>query len=125
MKDLESIVRKTDAPNLELITSGVYVPNPSELLSGTKMQTLVETMEAKYDYIIFDTPPVNLVVDALSLSNLTDGYIVVVREGVTRNPELQHAVAALEHAKVKVFGIILNGSKLEEKSYQYHYERYE
>lgn len=125
MKDLESIVRKTDVPNLELITSGVFVPNPSELLAGTKMKMLVETMEAKYDYIIFDTPPVNLVVDALSLSSLVDGYVIVVREGVTLNPELRRAVAALEQAKVKVFGVILNGSKLEEKSYKYHYECYE
>jgi capsular exopolysaccharide synthesis family protein len=125
MKDLESIIRKTDAPNLELITSGVFVPNPSELLAGTKIKTLIETMEQKYDYIIFDTPPVNMVVDALSLSGLVDGYVIVVREGVTLNPDLQRAVAALERAKVKIFGVILNGSKLEEKNYDYRYEQYD
>jgi succinoglycan biosynthesis transport protein ExoP len=125
MKDYASIIRKTDAPNLDLITSGVFVPNPSELLAGAKMKTLIETMEGKYDYIVFDTPPVNMVVDALSLSGLVDGYVVVVRAGVTLNPDLQRAVAALEHAKVKILGVILNGAKIEEKNYNYYYECYE
>jgi capsular exopolysaccharide synthesis family protein len=126
MKDMESIIRHTDDPNLDLITSGVIVPNPSELLAGNEMKKLIEEMESKYDYIIFDTPPVNVVVDALSLAGFADGYVIVVKEGSTLKPELRHAVITLEHAKVKILGIILNGSRLEEKEeYKYRYERYE
>jgi capsular exopolysaccharide synthesis family protein len=129
MKDMESIIRHTDDPNLDLITSGVIVPNPSELLAGNEMKKLIEEMESKYDYIIFDTPPVNVVVDALSLAGFADGYVIVVKEGSTLKPELRHAVITLEHAKVKILGIILNGSRLEEKEEykyrKYRYERYE
>lgn len=126
MKDMESIVRHTDDSNLDLITSGVIVPNPSELLAGGEMKKLIEEMESKYDFIIFDTPPVNVVIDALSLAGLADGYVVVVKEGFTLKPELRRAVTTLEHAKVKILGIILNGSRLEEKEdYKYRYERYE
>ena len=126
MKDMESIIRRTDDPNLSLITSGVIVPNPSELLSSDGMRRLVREMESQFDYIIFDTPPVNVVTDALALAGLTDGYVIVVKEGSTLKPELLRAVTSLEHAKVKILGIILNGSKIEEKEdYKYRYERYE
>lgn len=126
MKEMDSIIRHTEDPNLDLITSGVIVPNPSELLASEAMRRLILENESKYDYIIFDTPPVNVIVDSLSLANLADGYVVVVKEGSTLKPELRRAVTTLEHAKVKVLGIILNGSRLEEKEdYKYRYERYE
>ena len=126
MKEMDSIIRHTEDPNLDLVTSGVIVPNPSELLASEAMRRLISEEESKYDYIIFDTPPVNVIVDSLSLANLADGYVVVVKEGSTLKPELRRAVTTLEHAKVKILGIILNGSRLEEKEdYKYRYERYE
>lgn len=126
MKDIASIVRETKFPSLNVITCGVNVPNPSELLSSVSMETLVQQMESKYNYIIFDTPPVNVVIDALALANLSDGFVIVVKEGSSLHPELRRTIMTLEHAKIKILGVILNGSKLETKdNYKYRYERYE
>lgn len=126
MQGVESVVRETESPNLNVVTSGVIVPNPSELLSSSGMEAFVRQMEAKYDYILFDTPPVNVVVDALSLTGIADGVVIVVKEGSSMKPEFRRTVAMLEHASAKILGVILNGAKFEGKDdYKYRYRRYE
>ncbi|HBC30965.1 MAG TPA: capsular biosynthesis protein [Clostridiales bacterium] len=126
MKNIDDVVRETDSPNLRVITGGVVVPNPSELLSSAKMGAVVKQMENKFDYIIFDTPPVNVVVDALTLAGIADGFVIVVKEGFSLQPELRRTIMTLEHAKVKILGVILNGAKLETKGdYGYRYEHNE
>lgn len=126
MKNIDDVVRKTDSPNLRVITGGVVVPNPSELLSSVEMGAVVKQMENKFDYIIFDTPPVNVVVDALTLAGIVDGFVIVVKEGSSLQPELRRTIMTLEHAKVKILGVILNGAKLETKGdYGYRYKHNE
>jgi capsular exopolysaccharide synthesis family protein len=123
LKKLDEIIHKTSSPNLDVITSGLQVPNPSELLASEGMKALVNEMESNYDYIIFDTPPVNVVIDSLALADIADGFVIVVKEGSSLDSDFRHTVATLEHAKVKILGVILNGTKLEKKdSYNYHYE---
>ena len=65
--DKEQMIRKTNISNLYAVTYGAVPPNPSELLSSSDMLHFVESLEKDYDYIIFDTPPVGVVVDSLPL----------------------------------------------------------
>lgn len=126
MNKLEEIIKETESPNLQVITSGASVPNPSELLASEQMEAIVEKLEQKYDYIIFDTPPINAVVDALSLLKLIDGFVIVVKEGSSTQPEFKKTVETLGRANAKILGVILNGAHQETKDYyKYHYERYE
>jgi len=82
----------------------------------------VENLSSKeYDYILFDTPPINVVTDALVLSAKTDGVVIVIKQGETTHPDLKHALKSLEFANAKVLGIVLNDV---DDSKKYWYSRY-
>ncbi len=102
------ILLETTEPNLSLITAGSIPPNPSELLSSDKFTQLVDNIASKYDYIVFDTPPVNVVSDSLSVAPHSDGVVIVVRQNITTHPELSAAIDAFEFAGVKILGFIFN-----------------
>jgi capsular exopolysaccharide synthesis family protein len=126
MSTLKDIAHRIENENLTVICSGTMVPNPSELLASEAMGNLLKTMEDQYDYIIVDTPPINVVIDALPLMKITDGVVIVVREGSSTHPELARTIEKLGRVDAKILGIILNGAKMESKdNYKYHYERYE
>ena len=67
--------------NLKAIAAGDIPPNPSELLSSARMETLLRELGADYDFILLDLPPVTAVTDGLVISKLVDGMIVVVSRG--------------------------------------------
>ncbi|MBQ7288528.1 MAG: CpsD/CapB family tyrosine-protein kinase [Clostridia bacterium] len=96
--------------NLDVLTSGPLPPNPSELLSSERMKTLLRDLEQKYDYVFIDTPPVNIVSDALVLAPKTNGIILVVRDRSTTHEEMKKALNYIEFAKTHYLGTILNGA---------------
>jgi polysaccharide chain length determinant protein (PEP-CTERM system associated) len=124
---LEMIIKKSGVPNLDIITCGVIPPNPSELLASEKMKGFLEQLKAKYQLILFDTPPVIAVTDAAVLSLLLDGVVLVVSASETSQQALARAKALLENVKAKLIGVLLN--KMEAKStygsyYYYYYYHY-
>ena len=114
----------TGLPNLDVILSGDIPPNPSELLSSPRMARLLKDMRKKYDVIILDTPPVNMVIDAVVLAPMTDGVLFVVRANHSERGAVIHAVEQLEYAKAKILGFVLNGVDLEKTNYGYDRHRY-
>ena len=120
---LDQAVIPTGVDNLDILLSGDIPPNPSELLGSLRMQQLIEDMREKYNYIIIDTPPINMVTDAMVLAPCTDGVLVVVRSGVSERGPVAHAVAQLEYAQAKILGFVLNGINMESRR-RYAYGRY-
>ena len=106
--DLESAIRQTSVEGLFFLSAGHFPPNPSELLGADKMKDTLSQAVEQYDYVIVDSPPVGLVSDAILLSTMTDGVIFVVRSGSTPKPAVKNAIARLEYARAKIFGIALN-----------------
>lgn len=94
---------------IDVLLSGDIPPNPSELLASAKMQKLLETLRQQYEYIILDTPPVNMVVDAVVLADQCDGVLFVVKAEQSERGAVIHAVEQLEYAKAKILGFLLNG----------------
>lgn len=122
---LESVLHKTDYNNLSVICAGVTVPNPSELLASEKMTAFLDEMGGQFDYIVIDTPPLNVVADALPLIKQSDGVILVVRSGVSTYPELNKTVKSLEMVDARILGIILNAVEPKGKSrLAYGYKKY-
>ena len=118
--DLENIIHKTDIDNFYVIPAGTIPPNPAELLASDEMQKLLEKLnDMGFEYIFFDTPPINIVTDAAAITRITAGTLVVVRSNVTTKESLQSAVGSLNQAGVKILGFILNGVDLEKNSYRY------
>lgn len=121
MVSAEEAIRLEMYPNLDILFSGDVPPNPSELLGSEKMRELIEGMSQKYDYILVDTPPINLVSDAAIVTHLLDGVLLLVRQGKSRRDELKRAISNLELTGITPMGIVFNGVELREgKDYSYY-----
>jgi capsular exopolysaccharide synthesis family protein len=108
--------------NWYVLPSGDTPPNPSELLGSDRMAHVLRQLREMYDYIVVDLPPVNLVSDAISISKLIDGLIVVVRKDHTKKKELEDCIRQLELSNVKILGCVMNGvSTGSKKKYGYYY----
>lgn len=107
---------------LDVLPAGNTPPNPSELLNSPRMENLLRKLSENYDFILVDLPPVGAVTDAQAVSRLTDGMILVVREGYANQDALDDCMAQLRLAKAKVLGFVLNGAREgSKKSYSYGY----
>lgn len=124
--DAADLVRPTQFPNLFLITSGPIPASPIELLTSEKMDHLIAFLKRSFDYILFDTPPILAVSDALAIGPMIDGVILVARGGQTPLPALKQAKQKIDTHKIKCLGVILNGVNLVEQDgyYAKQYSQY-
>ena len=97
--------------NWFILPSGDIPPNPSELLGSNRMENVLNQLREIFDYIIIDLPPVNLVSDAVSISRLISGMIVVIREEYTEKKELEKCFRQLKLSNVNVLGCVMNEAK--------------
>ncbi|MBQ2675827.1 MAG: CpsD/CapB family tyrosine-protein kinase [Clostridia bacterium] len=116
-------VTATTYENLYILPSGIIPPNPAELIQSPNMKNLIDGLEKTFDFILFDSPPINYVSDALLLTKLTDGVILIAKQGVTPHPELIKAIKSLEFVDADILGIILNET-FEEKTSRYRKYNY-
>ena len=126
---VEQAIQKNVCLNLDLITSGQIPPNPSELLCCENMGFLLEELSKHYDYIFIDSPPINIVTDAIVLANQVAGIVLVARQGQSTYNELEKAVSSIEFANANILGLVLTevrdqGGPYGHYRYKYHY-RYE
>lgn len=105
----EEAIRPGVYPNLDILFSGEIPPNPSEILSSERFLELIEAGAERYDYILVDTPPVNVVTDACVVANLLDGVLLLVREGRASKDDVRQAINNLQLTGANVLGYILNG----------------
>ena len=127
MTDFEETIHRDVLTNLDIITSGTIPPNPSELLCSARFVNLVKKLYEEYDYIIFDTPPVGVVSDALLLKDLVAGFVVVIRERSTTHGDIQNLLESAKLADSKLLGFIKVGcisSKRRSKRGYYYYQYY-
>ena len=124
-KDLEDVIFSTEVENLLLIPGGPEPSNPSELLGSDRMRTLAAKLAEYADFVLFDTPSAIAFTDAIVLSRVVDGVILVVRaHQVPRGAELQ-VRNLLNKAKANILGVVLNDVQPEMvDSYYYHSHYY-
>ena len=121
--DEEPTITESIYPNLSIITSGAENTNTPALLSASKMRRLVEYCDANYDYVIIDTPPINIVTDAVFLSEHVDGYVIVTRADYSDVHSVADAISTLEKVEGHILGIVLS-SLDSKKMARYGYGRY-
>ena len=114
---LSEAIRAETYPNLDVMLSGDIPPNPSELLSSEQMVKLVEDVSRKYDYVLVDAPPVNLVSDCCIVANMLDGIVLLARQGKARKDGVKQAINQLRLTECKVLGCVFNGVAVNPKKY--------
>ncbi len=123
--DVKIAIRPSNVfDNWRFVTSGDIPPNPSELLGSRRMQSVLKAMTKEFDYIVIDLPPINVVSDALVVSPLLDGMLVVVRENYTERKELRACIRQLNLSNAKVLGIVLSNVKDERKRHGKYRKKY-
>jgi capsular exopolysaccharide synthesis family protein len=92
--------------NLDVITSGPIPPNPAELLASDVMNSLLKAVAGHYDYVLIDTPPINVVTDSQLMNHIVSGLVFVIKEGSTTHTDISAAMRAVDMAKGKVLGFL-------------------
>jgi capsular exopolysaccharide synthesis family protein len=125
--EVEDVIQPLGTTSLDLLPAGQIPPNPSELLGSTAMADLLEGLYASYDMVLLDSPPLMPVTDAVVLSNLAGGALVVVGVDRIHRPQLQQSLESLETAGAHLFGVVMNKiARREAAAYAYGsgYESY-
>ena len=107
----------TQPVTVDVIVSGTIPPNPAELLSSSRLESLLKVLKKNYDYIFLDQPPVTAVTDALITSDKTDGIIVVVRNNHAARSGLAETMRQLKLVDAHVLGFVFNGAADDGRKY--------
>ena len=111
----------TSDGRLFLLTSGVRVPNPGELLSSDKFKKLMEMLRTRFDFIVIDCPPISAVADAIPVSHNCDGTIFVISAKDTDKNEAKTALTELQRNGVNVLGSVMTMTEATSKHYYNYY----
>ncbi len=114
--DLRTAIKKV-MPNLSVLTAGVTPPNPMPLLESKRMISLIDNFSGNYDFVIIDTPALNVGADAAILGKIADGILLVVRPGVVNSASAASAKEFLEQSGQNVLGLVVNGINYDNSSY--------
>lgn len=119
---IENTIQKTEDSFMDIITAGPIPPNPSELIGNNRMKDLIQFLRSHYDYIVIDTPPINLTTDALQVIMEVDAVLFVVRYGFTQQRFLENLKTLHLQKQIKNSSIIFNDLNLSRyKGYGYGY----
>jgi len=123
--NLESVIKKSDVPNLCYIPSGPIPPNPSELIGSKLFKSMMESLGERFDHIVLDSPPVLGFADTMIISTSVDGVILVVWGGKTPRETLQRAKEVLHQVNAKILGVVINRIDIQRSDYGYYYYKYQ
>ncbi len=107
-KEDKCSIKTTHVENLDVVYAGESHINPTGLINSDKMNEFLASLNGKYDYVIMDTPPVNVVSDTVLLVGRVNGYIIATKTGYTTIPKLNAAAEALNMVGAQVFGVVLS-----------------
>lgn len=110
--------------NLSALTTGPVPPSPADLLSSHRMREGIAELRRRYKFIVIDSPPIMAATDAVILSALTDGVLLVVRSGETPKEAFTRAKDLLTAVKCRLLGVVLNGVDSTAPDYYYAYRYY-
>ncbi len=120
--DEEDIVYETKTPGFYVIGAGKVPPNAATLLSGRRFSRLIARLRENYDYIIIDTPPVNVVVDGTFIMNDCDGSVLVLGAGETERKKEEKALQTVRQTNANFLGVVLNKARYTGGHYGYGYK---
>ncbi len=132
ISSFDDVIFGTQNPNFDVVFSGHFPPNPVELLESNRFKELLEYYKGIYDYIILDTPPLGVVIDAAVAAACCDGAIIVFAERRTSRKSAIDTKNQLEKSGCRILGGVVNeadphNTKYYKRYYKYrsyHYKKY-
>lgn len=118
----EEVIKKSG--NLEILTTGPRVKNPSELLESERMMDFIEGFKCKYDYIFIDSPPVSRTNDSCTMAKYIDGTIIVSASNEVDVDLAKTTKKRLQKVNANILGVILNKFKQANDIYYHYYDYY-
>ncbi|KNY52179.1 tyrosine protein kinase [Streptococcus pneumoniae] len=106
--DLSHGLCDTNIENLFVVQSGSVSPNPTALLQSKNFNDMIETLRKYFDYIIVDTPPIGIVIDAAIITQKCDASILITATGEVNKRDVQKAKQQLEQTGKLFLGVVLN-----------------
>lgn len=122
-RPVTDFVRPTEVPGLSLLACGPLPPNSSEILHAERFKQLVRELKDTYETVIFDSPPVEIVSDAMVLATSVDGVILVAQAGSSKLDALRSAVRSLKSVKADLLGVVLSRTASTGTGYGYYYSK--
>src|SRR5260370_27927140 len=119
-RQLSEVVYKLEGTGLWFLPAGMTPENPLEVMQSGRLQQLLEQLEAFFDWIIIDTPPIRPLADTSLWMKLADGVLLVTREGVCEKKQLERAVELIDRSTM--LGVLVNSCQSNEQ--KYYYSRY-
>lgn len=104
----ESVSHRVALPGLTFLPCGPVPPNPSEMLVSPRFQQLITSLEAEFDMVIVDTPPLLQTSDALMVGSATDGMLLMTQHGRTRVDAMKNATGLIHQSGIRLIGIVIN-----------------
>ena len=120
----EIVVPHPVISNLETITTGPVPPSPADLLSSRRMREAISELRLRFKFIVIDSPPVMAATDAVIVSSLTDGVLLVARSGETPKEAFTRTRDLLGAVKCRILGVVLNAVDSSAPDYYYSYRYY-
>jgi capsular exopolysaccharide synthesis family protein len=123
-RPLDSVIKPSGIPNLDLLTSGPIPPNPAELFESAQMDALIDQLRKhpRYDMIVFDSAPTLLTTDTPVLAAKMDGVLVVLEAGRTTEEQALMTKEMLTNSGARVLGAVLNKARSSGAGYYYYGE---
>jgi len=118
------VIRPTVSESLFVLSSGSVPINPAELVGSKQMRAVLASLQEQYDYILIDSPPVMLASDAMLLSTMVDGVVLVANAQRTPKQVVREARTRLTCARAKILGVVLNQLNIRNREYAYYSRTY-
>jgi capsular exopolysaccharide synthesis family protein len=109
--------------HLDVIVAGSHPPNPVELLESEGMTRLIDTLASDHDLVVIDSPPLSVLADAIPLTRMVDGVIVVGQVNRTTRDQAQALLAQLQNLNAPLLGAVANRTPRRRYGYYYGYGR--
>jgi capsular exopolysaccharide synthesis family protein len=120
---MDDIIYSTNLENAYIIPT-TNIENPSLLLEGDRFKTLLSYLRTQFDYVIIDTPPLELISDGQRIAGICDGCILVIKAHTTSRADVQRCISMLDRSGCPLLGVVLNQQE-DKKIGKYHKYAYQ
>jgi capsular exopolysaccharide synthesis family protein len=116
-KSLTQAIQPTEIENLWTLTCGNFYGNASQVLESPAMRDIINEASEHFDLVIIDTPPLTVCADAITLSRITEGLLLVTRPKFTVKETLQRTITELSRIQIPILGVVMNEVNSQNQKY--------